>query len=85
MTIRSANVRAGLKPARTFPIITMRYYDTIVIGGGHAGVEAALALSRMGCSTLMVTLFFDTIVSGILTRLRHQDRAYRSVIRAADY
>jgi len=36
-------------------------YDVIVIGAGHAGVEAALAASRMGCSTLMVTLFFDTI------------------------
>ncbi len=36
-------------------------YECIVIGGGHAGIEAALAASRMGCSTLMVTLFFDTI------------------------
>jgi tRNA uridine 5-carboxymethylaminomethyl modification enzyme len=39
----------------------MKYYDCIIIGGGHAGVEAALALSRMGCSTLMTTLFFDTV------------------------
>ena len=38
-----------------------KHYDCIVIGGGHAGVEAALAASRMGCSTLMITLFFDTI------------------------
>ncbi len=38
-----------------------KHYDVIVIGGGHAGVEAALAASRMGCSTLMATLFFDTI------------------------
>ncbi|HBR15283.1 MAG TPA: tRNA uridine-5-carboxymethylaminomethyl(34) synthesis enzyme MnmG [Candidatus Omnitrophica bacterium] len=36
-------------------------YDVIVIGGGHAGIEAALAASRMGCQTLMVTLFFETI------------------------
>ena len=36
-------------------------YDCIVIGGGHAGIEAALASSRMGCSTLMVTISFDTI------------------------
>jgi len=36
-------------------------YDCIVIGGGHSGVEAALAPSRMGCKTLMVNLFFDTI------------------------
>ncbi|MBL8014499.1 MAG: tRNA uridine-5-carboxymethylaminomethyl(34) synthesis enzyme MnmG [Candidatus Omnitrophica bacterium] len=37
------------------------YFDTIVIGAGHAGVEAALAASRMGVKTLMVTLSFDTI------------------------
>lgn len=39
----------------------MRYYDCIVIGGGHAGIEAALAASRMGCATLMATLSFDTV------------------------
>ncbi len=37
------------------------YYDCIVIGGGHAGTEAALASSRMGVKTLMVTLSFATI------------------------
>ncbi len=31
-------------------------YDIIVIGAGHAGIEAALASSRMGCKTLLVTL-----------------------------
>jgi len=36
-------------------------YDCIVIGAGHAGIEAALASSRMGCKTLMVTLSFDAI------------------------
>jgi tRNA uridine 5-carboxymethylaminomethyl modification enzyme len=30
-------------------------YDAIVVGGGHAGIEACLALSRMGFETLLVT------------------------------
>ena len=33
----------------------MRDYDAIVIGGGHAGIEAGLALARMGAETLLVT------------------------------
>ncbi len=36
-------------------------YDIIVIGAGHAGCEAALAASRMGCSTLILTMNLDTI------------------------
>jgi len=36
-------------------------FDCIVIGGGHAGIEAALAASRMGMNTLMITMSFDTI------------------------
>lgn len=36
-------------------------YDIIVIGGGHAGVEAALAPARMGFSVLLLTLNIDTI------------------------
>ncbi|MDP2653677.1 MAG: tRNA uridine-5-carboxymethylaminomethyl(34) synthesis enzyme MnmG [Candidatus Omnitrophota bacterium] len=36
-------------------------FDCVVIGAGHAGVEAALAASRMGCKTAMVTLFVETI------------------------
>jgi len=38
-----------------------KHYDVIVVGGGHAGVEAALAATRMGCSTLMLTMNLDTV------------------------
>ena len=38
-----------------------KQYDVIVVGGGHAGVEAALAAARIGCSTLMLTMNADTI------------------------
>ena len=36
-------------------------FDVIVIGGGHAGIEAAHAAAKMGSKTLMVTINIDTI------------------------
>ncbi|MDG3302359.1 tRNA uridine-5-carboxymethylaminomethyl(34) synthesis enzyme MnmG [Streptococcus suis] len=36
-------------------------YDVIVIGAGHAGVEAGLAASRMGCKTLLATINLDMV------------------------
>lgn len=39
----------------------MENYDVIVIGGGHAGCEAALASARMKCNTLLLTINLDTI------------------------
>lgn len=36
-------------------------YDVIVVGAGHAGCEAAMAASRLGCSTLLVTMDMDKV------------------------
>src|ERR1700746_1512911 len=36
-------------------------FDVVVIGGGHAGIEAAAAAARLGCNTLLLTQNLDTI------------------------
>lgn len=38
-----------------------RDFQAIVVGGGHAGIEAALAISRLGCSTMLVTQQLESI------------------------
>ncbi|MDD5568639.1 MAG: FAD-dependent oxidoreductase, partial [Candidatus Omnitrophica bacterium] len=39
----------------------MPNYEIIIIGAGHAGIEAALAASRLGCKTLMLAMDIDSI------------------------
>lgn len=41
----------------------MGEYDVAVVGAGHAGIEAALASSRLGCKTIMFTISLDQIAN----------------------
>ncbi|WP_457281848.1 tRNA uridine-5-carboxymethylaminomethyl(34) synthesis enzyme MnmG [Polaromonas sp. P5_D5] len=43
------------------PYVYPQEFDVIVVGGGHAGTEAALASARMGCKTLLLTHNIETL------------------------
>jgi len=51
----------AVPPAPTFPMQFPKRFDVIVIGGGHAGTEAALAAARMGAQTLLLTHNIETL------------------------
>ena len=46
---------------RTLTVFYPKQFDIIVVGGGHAGTEAALAAARMGCDTLLLTHSLETL------------------------
>nr|2ZXH_A Chain A, tRNA uridine 5-carboxymethylaminomethyl modification enzyme mnmG [Aquifex aeolicus]2ZXH_B Chain B, tRNA uridine 5-carboxymethylaminomethyl modification enzyme mnmG [Aquifex aeolicus]2ZXI_A Chain A, tRNA uridine 5-carboxymethylaminomethyl modification enzyme mnmG [Aquifex aeolicus]2ZXI_B Chain B, tRNA uridine 5-carboxymethylaminomethyl modification enzyme mnmG [Aquifex aeolicus]2ZXI_C Chain C, tRNA uridine 5-carboxymethylaminomethyl modification enzyme mnmG [Aquifex aeolicus]2ZXI_D  len=52
---------SGLVPAGSHMAWVVDEFDVVVIGGGHAGIEAALAAARMGAKTAMFVLNADTI------------------------
>lgn len=48
-------------PQATIAMLYPQEFDVIVVGGGHAGTEAALAAARMGCQTLLLTHNIETL------------------------
>jgi tRNA uridine 5-carboxymethylaminomethyl modification enzyme len=46
---------------KTIMGIAVKQYDVLIVGGGHAGCEAALAAARMGCKALLAVINVDTI------------------------
>ena len=61
LKIEALPSRLVVRPARCIPVLHPQHFDVIVVGGGHAGTEAALAAARMGCATLLLTHNIETL------------------------
>ena len=54
-------VKSAVLPTAAISMLFAKVFDVIVIGGGHAGTEAALAAARMGRETLLLTHSIETL------------------------
>lgn len=64
MLARRLLIRPHILPfshSRASSGLTRHKYDVIVVGGGHAGTEAAAAAARVGAETLLITQKIQTI------------------------
>ena len=62
LKIEALHTSAEPRESRSgLPVLHPQEFDVIVVGGGHAGTEAALAAARMGCATLLLTHNIETL------------------------